>query len=43
MMAYIDENGNLSSTPARSQEKEVFNSKDMQIGVPKQEARDRRM
>src|SRR4028119_407752 len=40
MMAYIDENGNLSSTPPDPRRKKVFNSKDMQIGVPKQEARD---
>jgi cold shock CspA family protein len=40
MMAYIDENGNLSSTPPDPRRKKVFNSKDMQIGVPKQEARE---
>ncbi|MEJ7770048.1 MAG: cold shock domain-containing protein [Chitinophagaceae bacterium] len=39
MMAYIDENGNFSSTPPDPRRKKVFLSKDMQIGVPKQEAR----
>ncbi len=40
MMAYIDENGNFSSVPPDPRRKKVFNSKDMQIGVPKQEARE---
>ncbi len=40
MMAYIDENGNFSSTPPDPRKKKVFNSKDMQIGVPKLEARE---
>ena len=35
MMAYIDENGNLSSTPPDPKKKKVFNHEDMQIGVPK--------
>src|SRR4028118_355229 len=40
MMAYIDENGNFSSKPPDPRKKKVFNSADMQIGVPKQEARE---
>lgn len=38
MMAYIDENGNISSTPPDPQKKKIFKQEDMQIGVPKQEA-----
>jgi cold shock CspA family protein len=38
MMAYIDENGNISSTPPDPKKKKVFKQEDMQIGVPKQEA-----
>jgi cold shock CspA family protein len=37
MMAYIDENGNISSTPPDPKKKKVFNAEDMHIGVPKQE------
>ncbi len=40
MMAYIDENGNLSSKPPDPRKKKTFNSSDMQIGIPKQEARE---
>ena len=36
MMAYIDEDGNISSTPPDPQKKKVFNLEDIQIGVPKQ-------
>lgn len=35
MMAYLDENGNLSSTPPDPSKKKTFNAEDMQIGVPK--------
>jgi cold shock CspA family protein len=35
MMAYLDENGNLSSTPPDPKKKKVFKQEDMQIGVPK--------
>ena len=35
MMAYIDEDGNISSTPPDPRKKKVFNVEDMQIGVPK--------
>jgi cold shock CspA family protein len=37
MLAYVDENGNLSSTPPDPRMKKVFKQEDMQIGVPKQE------
>ncbi len=40
MMAYIDENGNLSSVPPDPKKKKVFNHKDMQTGVPRQEERE---
>jgi cold shock CspA family protein len=40
MMAYIDENGNISSTPPDPRKKKVFKQEDMQIGVPKQEEGD---
>lgn len=35
MMAYVDENGNLSSTPPDPRNMKKFNSEDMIIGVPK--------
>jgi cold shock CspA family protein len=35
MMAYLDENGNLSSTPPDPRKKKVFNQEDIEIGVPK--------
>jgi cold shock CspA family protein len=35
MMAYIDEDGNISSTPPDPKKKRVFNAEDMQISVPK--------
>ena len=34
MIAYIDENGNLSSTPPDIKKKKVFNLEDMNTGVP---------
>ena len=37
MMAYIDENGNISTTPPDPKRKKTFNKEDMQIGVAKQE------
>jgi cold shock CspA family protein len=37
MMAYIDENGNISSTPPDPNKMKTFNQEDMQIGVPKYE------
>lgn len=38
MMAYIDENGNISATPPDPRKKKTFKSEDMQISVPKYEA-----
>jgi cold shock CspA family protein len=40
MMAYIDENGNISSTPPDPKKKKVFNLEDMQIGTLRQEDRE---
>lgn len=40
MMAYIDENGNISSTPPDPRKKKTFKQEDMQIGVPKTAAAD---
>jgi cold shock CspA family protein len=37
MMAYIDEDGNITSTPPDPKKRKVFNSEDIQIGVPKYE------
>lgn len=39
MMAYLDENGNISSTPPDPYKKKVFKQEDIQVGVPKQEER----
>ena len=39
MMVYIDEYGNFTNTPPDPRKKKVFNSEDMQIGVPRQEDR----
>jgi len=36
MMAYLDENGNISSTPPDPRKKVVINVEDIEIGVPKQ-------
>ena len=38
MMAYIDENGNISSTPPDPRKKTIINAEDIEIGVPKQRA-----
>ncbi len=35
MMAYIDENGNISNTPPDPKKMKTFKQEDMQIGVPK--------
>jgi cold shock CspA family protein len=35
MLAYIDENGNLSATPPDPRKMKVVNQEDMQISVPK--------
>jgi len=37
MMAYIDENGNISSTPPDPKKKKVYNLEDMQTGATKRE------
>ena len=36
MLAYIDENGNLSSKPPDPRKKIIINVEDIEIGVPKQ-------
>ena len=36
MMAYLDENGNISSAPPDPKKKKIFKLEDMEIGVPKQ-------
>jgi cold shock CspA family protein len=38
MMAYIDENGNITSTPPDPRKKKIFNPEEIQVGVPIQEA-----
>jgi hypothetical protein len=43
MMAYIDENGNISSTPPDPRKKKIFNSDDVQIGVLGFNVLDRKM
>jgi cold shock CspA family protein len=35
MMAYLDENGNLSSKPPDPRKKIIINAEDIEIGVPK--------
>src|SRR4028119_364023 len=35
MMAYIDENGNISSTPPDPKKMRIVNAEDIQVGVPK--------
>lgn len=37
MMAYVDENGNISSTPPDPKKKKIINTEDIQIGIAKQE------
>lgn len=37
MMAYIDENGNLSSTPPDPRKRKEIKVEDIEIGVPKQQ------
>ncbi len=36
MLAYVDENGNISSTPPDPKKKKVIKESDIAIGVPKQ-------
>lgn len=40
MMAYVDEDGNLTSSPPDPEKKKVFNVEDIEIGVPKFQAQD---
>jgi cold shock CspA family protein len=40
MIAYVDENGNLSSTPPDPLKKKVIREEDISISVPKQEHRE---
>lgn len=40
MMAYIDENGNISDTPPDPRNKKVYNVEDIQIGIPAGNTRD---
>lgn len=37
MMAYLDENGNLTNTPADPRKKKVFRQEDIQVSIPKLE------
>ncbi|WEK34104.1 MAG: cold shock domain-containing protein [Candidatus Pseudobacter hemicellulosilyticus] len=39
MMAYLDENGNLTDTPVDPSKKRVFELEDIPVGVPKLEER----
>jgi len=40
MLAYVDENGNITSTPPDPEKRKVVNAEDIDIGVPKREAED---
>jgi cold shock CspA family protein len=40
MMAYIDENGNISATPPDPNKKRTFKQEEIHISVPKQAARE---
>jgi len=40
MMAYVDENGNISSTPPDPAKRKFIKSEDIEIGVPKPRAYD---
>ncbi len=40
MLAYVDENGNISSKPPDPRNKKQFRSEDMQISIPKNENRE---
>jgi cold shock CspA family protein len=42
MIAYIDENGNITSTPPDPMKKKVIRAEDIEIGVPKQAAMSQR-
>ena len=40
MLAYVDEEGNISSTPPDPQKKKVFNAEDIEIGVSRSKEAD---
>ncbi len=40
MMAYVDENGNITSSPPDPEKRKVINAEDIEIGVPKSQAFD---
>jgi cold shock CspA family protein len=40
MMAYLDENGNLSSVPPDPRKKKLFRQEEMAISIPRQEERE---
>jgi cold shock CspA family protein len=40
MIAYLDENGNLTSTPPDPRKRRVINHEEIQVSVPKQEQRE---
>jgi cold shock CspA family protein len=40
MIAYVDQNGNISSTPPDPDEKEKVNPEDIEVSVPPKEERD---
>lgn len=40
MLAYVDDNGNISSTPPDPKKKTIIKQEDIQIGVSRQEAAD---
>lgn len=37
MLAYVDENGNITSTPPDPEKRKLVNAEDIEIGVPKRE------
>ena len=37
MMAYVDENGNISDTPPDPKKKKIIRSEDIELGVPKRD------
>jgi cold shock CspA family protein len=40
MLAYVDENGNITSTPPDPSNKTKINAEDIEVSIPKREARD---
>ena len=41
MMAYVDDDGNISTTPPDPKKKKVIKAKDIEVGIPRQENRAR--